>query len=184
VADVLGQPRRALDVLDAGCGTGLCGPLLAPYARRLQGVDLSAGMLAKAAPRQVYDGLAKAELTAFIEREPAQSYDLVVSADTLCYFGDLQSVAHAVGKALRPGGWLVFTVEALTASEEAGFRLNPHGRYSHRDAYLRQVLGGAGLAVDRLERADLRLEGSKPVEGWVVAARADHSPLSGQVQVE
>ena len=29
--------------MDAGCGTGLCGPLLAPYARRLVGVDLSEG---------------------------------------------------------------------------------------------------------------------------------------------
>ncbi len=26
---------KSLDVLDAGCGTGLCGPLVAPYARRL-----------------------------------------------------------------------------------------------------------------------------------------------------
>src|SRR5437899_11888087 len=26
---------KRLDVLDAGCGTGLCGPLVAPYARRL-----------------------------------------------------------------------------------------------------------------------------------------------------
>src|SRR4029453_8531299 len=32
-ADV--DASRSLDVLDAGCGTGLCGPLIAPYARRL-----------------------------------------------------------------------------------------------------------------------------------------------------
>ena len=34
-----------LDVLDLGCGTGLCGPLLRPYARALAGVDLSPQML-------------------------------------------------------------------------------------------------------------------------------------------
>ena len=28
------EPSKQLDVLDAGCGTGLCGPLIAPYARR------------------------------------------------------------------------------------------------------------------------------------------------------
>ena len=54
---------RSLDVLDAGCGTGLCGPFLAPYARRLVGVDLSQGMLAKARARNAYDELAKSELT-------------------------------------------------------------------------------------------------------------------------
>mgnify|MGYP003693532633 CR=1 FL=1 len=40
VAAMLGEtarlePLKRLDVLDAGCGTGLCGPLVAPYARRL-----------------------------------------------------------------------------------------------------------------------------------------------------
>ena len=53
------EPSKQLDVLDAGCGTGLCGPLLAPYARRLIGVDLSEGMLALAKEKHVYDALIK-----------------------------------------------------------------------------------------------------------------------------
>jgi predicted TPR repeat methyltransferase len=36
-----------LDVLDAGCGTGLCAPLLRPFSRQLDGVDLSDGMVRK-----------------------------------------------------------------------------------------------------------------------------------------
>lgn len=174
VTALLGEPRRALAVLDAGCGTGLCGPLLAPYAQHLHGVDLSERMLAKARPRQVYDVLAKAELTAFIEGAAAASYDLIVSADTLCYFGDLHAVARATAKALRPGGWLVFTVEALPGAGEAGFHLHPHGRYSHRESYLRAVLAGAGLVACELQPAHLRMEGGKPAQGWVVAAQRKH----------
>ena len=34
------EPAGSLDVLDAGCGTGLCGPLVKPYARSLVGVAL------------------------------------------------------------------------------------------------------------------------------------------------
>ncbi|CAN5717916.1 tetratricopeptide repeat protein [soil metagenome] len=171
---LVGEPLRDLTVLDAGCGTGLCGPLLAPYAKRLVGVDLSSRMLARAAPRQVYDALIKGELTAFIEAEPAQSYDLVVSADTLCYFGDLTAVAHGVARALRPGGWLVFTVESVP-DDEAGnddFHLNPHGRYSHRADYLIEVLGKAGLVVGEVQPVHLRMEAARPVEGFVVSARA------------
>ena len=105
VSSLFGEPaRKKLAVLDAGCGTGLCGPLLAPYARRLDGVDLSEQMLAKARARNVYDTLAKAELTAFIDGAAPRSYDLIVSADTLCYFGDLQAVARAAAKALRSTG--------------------------------------------------------------------------------
>lgn len=173
VAQRLGEPRRALAVLDAGCGTGLCGPLLAPYARRLEGVDLSERMLAKAKVRQVYDALAKAELTAFMDGVAPGSYDLVVSADTLCYFGELHAVVRAAAKALRPQGWLVFTVEATRGNGETGFQLNPHGRYSHRESYLREVLAAAGLAVEGVEPAHLRMENGKPVDGWVVSCKKE-----------
>ena len=175
VASLFGEPARELAVLDAGCGTGLCGPLLAPYARRLDGVDLSEQMLAKARARNVYDALAKAELTAFIDGAAPASYDLIVSADTLCYFGDLRAVARAAAKALRPAGWLVFTVEAAADAGEAGFRLNPHGRYSHRrDATCASVLAGAGLsrrrdpagsASQRNRQAGARLGRLVPVRG-------------------
>ena len=81
-------PSKSLDVLDAGCGTGLCGPLVAPYARRLTGVDLSAGMLAQAKEKNVYDELVKGELTEYL-RDSSAAFDLIVSADTLVYFGGL-----------------------------------------------------------------------------------------------
>lgn len=167
----LGEPSRSLAVLDAGCGTGLCGPLLAPYAQRLEGVDLSAGMLEKARPRQVYDELHKAELTEFIQRAPAR-YDLIVSADTLCYFGELKTVLGAAHDALTPLGWLVFTVEAwLDQPSPEGFHLNPHGRYSHGADYLRDTLRDAGFEAQELSQVVLREENLQPVQGWLVVAR-------------
>jgi predicted TPR repeat methyltransferase len=173
VAALHGKPQRSLAVLDAGCGTGLCGPLLAPYARRLDGVDLSAQMLAKAEPRQVYDKLAKAELTAFMEAAAQGGYELIVSADTLCYFGELDAVARAAARALSAGGHFVFTVEALDDDPGAqGYRLCPHGRYSHHEACVRDALAAAGFADVQMQRVHLRTEGGKPVEGWLVTAQA------------
>ncbi|GAA4349802.1 tetratricopeptide repeat protein [Variovorax defluvii] len=179
LADRLGPPQRVLDVLDAGCGTGLCGPLLAPRARRLEGVDLSQGMLDKAAHRQVYDALAKAELTDFLRDTGPDRYDLIVSADTLCYFGALQDVLDAAARALRPQGWLFFTLEALAGDGPAGFQLQPHGRYSHREAYVRVALASAGLNGVAMERAHLRMESGKPVEGWVVSCTKEAEEVQG-----
>ncbi len=163
------EGSKSLDVLDAGCGTGLCGPLIAPYARRLVGVDLSEGMLAQAKTKNVYDELVKSELTAYLRDSPA-AFDAIVSADTLVYFGPLQDVVAAAARALRPGGQLIFTVEELIGSaSERGYSISPHGRYSHARQYIERVLREADLRPE-IVPTDLRLEAGEAVPGLVVRA--------------
>jgi predicted TPR repeat methyltransferase len=163
------QPAKSLDVLDAGCGTGLCGPLIAPYARRLTGVDLSAGMLKQATEKGVYDETLQAELTQYLAEHP-DAFDLIVSADTLVYFGALEDVAAAAAAALRPGGMLIFTLEhAKDAAPAPGYTLQVHGRYNHSEDYVQRLLEGAGLSPV-IARAELRIECGFPVAGLVVRA--------------
>jgi len=162
-------PPASLDMLDAGCGTGLCGPLIASRARRLVGVDLSGRMLAQAAARQVYDELVKVEMTAYL-RGCQAAFDVIVSADALVYFGSLVDVVAAAANALRAGGRFIFTVEELAdAAAGAEFVLSPHGRYSHTRRYLKRVLTSAGLRSE-IVAAELRLEAGSPVPGLVVRA--------------
>jgi predicted TPR repeat methyltransferase len=166
-----GEPRGELDVLDAGCGTGLLAQHLRPYARRLVGVDLSPKMLEKAAARALYDELIPGELTSYLGLSP-QTFDIVAASDTLCYFGELHAVLAAAGASLRPGGILLFTLEhAKEDAVSAGYRLHPDGRYMHTEQYVRGVLGGAGFEVMEIEKAVLRREGEAYVEGLVVTAR-------------
>lgn len=171
LGEILEKPAAQLDVLDAGCGTGLCAPLLRPYARHLTGVDLSSRMVDKARERGGYDELVVAELTAFLNERP-QAYDLMVSADTLVYFGELTAVCAAAAGALRLGGWLAFTVEqAESEGAPEGYRLNRSGRYSHTAEYLDRTLTAAGLSVQTMIAVTLRQEGEQPVLGYVVLAR-------------
>jgi predicted TPR repeat methyltransferase len=164
-------PAKALDAIDAGCGTGWCGPLIAPFARTLIGVDLSAGMLAQAKTKQVYDELVQAELTGFLRSRPA-ACDLIVSADTLVYFGDLAGVAAAARAALRPRGLFIFTLEELVTDDgNLDLRLEPHGRYAHAKPYVERVLEQSGFGVE-IEHAELRMESGVPVRGLVVRATA------------
>lgn len=172
LADALAaEPETGMQVLDAGCGTGLCGPLLRDQARTLVGVDLSQGMVTAARRRGGYDRLVVGELTAFIEADEA-AWDVIVSADTLVYFGDLQAVVSASWRALRPRGRLAFTVEALAADGDR-VELGASGRYRHSRAHLERVLARAGFMCPRIDAADLRREAGEAVRGWVVVARRD-----------
>jgi predicted TPR repeat methyltransferase len=171
-------PGATLDILDAGCGTGLAAPLLKPHARRLVGVDLSAGMLAKARQRSLYDDLETGELCAFMQAHP-QEFDVVVSADTLCYFGALEEPVAAARRALKPGALLLFSLEAWDSPDpSASFHLQPHGRYRHTAQYVRRVLETEGFTIERLDCEVLRRERGADVMGHVVTASLP-KPVAG-----
>jgi len=159
-----------LDVLDAGCGTGLCGPLLRSMSHRLVGVDLSEGMVEKAHARATYDELCVGELCAFMRARPGV-FDVAISADTLVYFGALEEAAQAARIALRPGGVFAFTLERLADDDASPYRIQPHGRYAHRLEYVRQALRGGGFATVETREVVLRKERGQDVQGYLIVAR-------------
>jgi len=175
VADVLAAEKGqhgALEVLDAGCGTGLCGALVRPMASRLVGVDLSSGMLEKARARAVYDELVTEELCAFMRSRQA-SFDVVLCADTLVYFGALYEPLQAMRYCLRISGMTVITLEELGPDPAAEpYRLEPHGRYAHRESYVADVLAACGFGRISIERSTLRRERGSEVRGLIVRAHA------------
>src|SRR6185436_4436192 len=107
--------------------------------------------------------LIESELAAWLGSRSAE-FDLIVSADTLCYFGALEQAIGGAAGALRPGGRLVFTVERA-AADVTDYHLDPTGRYSHAEDYLRQVLSAAGLESIATEHVVLRLERGVEVQG-------------------
>ena len=118
-----------MQVVDLGCGTGLCAPLFRPLARYMVGIDLSPGMLAIARQQRghLYDALLQgdgaetllslsaSELRRRSRGSPSTggSVDLVLAADVFVYVGELERTMRACAHVLRVGGLLAFTVEEL-----------------------------------------------------------------------
>jgi predicted TPR repeat methyltransferase len=126
-------------------------------------------MLARARARDLYDDLVEAELSTWLT-EQRSACDLIVSADTLCYFGSLDEPLSGAGRALRPGGLLAFTVEKA-ADGVGAYVLHSSGRYSHAESYVRKALVEAKLTVIDVELVVLRQEGGEDVAGLLVGAR-------------
>lgn len=165
----LGDACHELQLLDAGCGTGLYGERVKPFCARLVGVDLSPGMLEIARRRGHYDELHEAELASWLASRTS-AFNVVASADTLCYFGALEDPSRAAFAALRPGGWLLFSVEHHRDAAQQ-FLLQHHGRYAHAEPYVRRVLDRAGFDSILIAHDILRSEAGNPVAGLIVSAR-------------
>lgn len=169
--------RRNLDVLDLGCGTGLCGTLFKHLSRMLAGVDLSPKMVAKARARVVYDELEIGELTdALCKRDGC--LDLVLAADVFIYVGDLFAVFEATAKALRPTGIFAFSVEIANAEEGESYILRRTGRYAHTLAYVTQLAHRFGFERVSVEETCIRLDEDQPVMGVIcVLQRMAYLPV-------
>lgn len=173
------RPGRFSLALDLGCGTGLMGQKLRPIADRLEGYDISAGMLRQARAKGLYDLLVKTDLQDFCYSGPKA--DLVTAADVFIYVGALDRVVNKIAGMLAGGGLFAFSVETLPggeSSDRAGFTLQPSRRYAHSQGYIERVLDADGFSVLSLQATIIRQDRREPVEGLAVVA----SLLSGSVK--
>ena len=171
LADLVIAPTKPLTILDLGCGTGLSGMAFKDMASRLDGIDLSPKMIEQARARGVYDSLAVADIETALAQD--NMYDLILAADTLVYFGDLEHLFANAAHALAPNGHFLFTVER---KDGEGFELGPKRRWRHAESYVRAEAGRAGFEVAGLLDCVPRHEAGQPVEGFAVALRRKGEP--------
>src|SRR5579871_2247850 len=107
VRTVIPEPS-GLKILDLGCGSGLAGETLRPWARELIGLDLSPEMLEIAGKRNIYDRLEVGEITQWL-KEGSDSFDMIASCDVVIYFGDVNALVAAARDRLKPGGLFAFS---------------------------------------------------------------------------
>jgi len=162
------QPAGFDSALDLGCGTGLCGRLLRPMARRLHGVDLSQPMLERAARLGVYDRLDCADLVEHLLRCD-ERHDLVLAADVFIYVGDLGPVFEGVMRVLRPGGLFAFSVER--AGDDQTSVLTMQLRYAHGLPYLRDLAARHGLQWLRADELPIRQHRQESIPGLYASLR-------------
>lgn len=157
------------NVLDLGCGTGLFGKLVRPYAATLTGVDLSADMLSRARERNVYDSLTQRDVVTCLN-EISAVFELVVATDVLIYIAPLPPLFAAVTARIAPGGRFAFSTETPDDLRD-DFRLQASGRYAHSEKYIERLAHEARLSIVEKIPTVIRTEKNLPVKGFVFIAQ-------------
>ena len=89
--------------LEVGCGTGLILERVAHFASSVRGIDLSGGMLAKAAER----GLHVAQAGATELPIATASVDVAYSFKVLAHIPDIAGALREMARVVRPGGYVL-----------------------------------------------------------------------------
>ena len=148
-------------VLDMGCGTGLLGAQITGRCARLEGVDISEKMLAKAREKGIYDHLVAQDLVSYLSHEPL-NFDFFIATDVFVYVGDLCSTFQLIKSRNRSGGRLVFSTEHQVGD---GYTLQSSGRYAHSKAYIERLGSDYGYELKHFELQNLRLDKGEYIQG-------------------
>ncbi len=160
LANLLKEDYRDLAIVDLGCGTGLCGPLLKPHARQLIGIDISPKMVALARSKNIYDEVLEGDGVALLRT--MHDINLIVAADVFGYIGDLTDVFKAASEALTQPGWFAFTVEQ---SEDESFSLSKTTRFTHSKQYIHHLSESNHFRILVENEVELRVQRQIPVNG-------------------
>lgn len=168
VRSICDQQGAGLDILEIGCGTGLCGSRFSDIARTLVGTDLSSSMLDVARAKNAYTSLYVADLADVLSGNP-DSFDLVIAMDVLCYFGDLTEIFRKCHNTLRAHG--VFALSVEKPDDDELWLLHPYGHFVHSLRHLRHAAGAAGFEEVFVKEMVLRREALEQRTGYVCLYR-------------
>jgi predicted TPR repeat methyltransferase len=167
-------PDRRFDILDLGCGTGLCGVQFRAIAKVLTGVDLSPAMIAKAAEKDIYDRLITGDIAGAM-RDQEASFDLILAGDLFVYVGDLRDAFAAAARTLRDGGLFAFSLER---HDGEGFVLHSKVRFAHSLAYVRELSRTHHFSEVLVREIAVRKSGADDIPGWIVLLRKPSAPAA------
>ncbi len=168
VGELVLQEHIFSSTLDLGCGTGLAGEAFREVSLRLEGVDVSANMLARAADKGVYDLLKREDAGIFLAGCPG-TYDLFVATDVFVYIGRLEPIFAGLARCAAPGAMLVFSVERCAGESE--YCLRPSGRYGQSRSYIDRLAGEYGWEILGHRQHGIRREEGQWINGDLFVLR-------------
>jgi len=154
--------KHSWNILDLGCGTGLCGEKFRSLAKKLIGVDLSEKMVEVARQKNIYDELHVSDIHHALQKQ--HNLDLIIAGDTFVYIGDLAKTFSDCKNTLKKSGLFVFTVEKTS---HYPYKLQKSARFAHSEKYIEELAKQNNFKILRCDNVVLRKQKNKSVEGYL-----------------
>lgn len=155
------------NVIDLGCGTGLCGDFLNEISSNLHGIDISFNMLKKAKDKNKYNELINGDFIEYLKKTE-NKYDLFIACDVFIYTGDLDETFRLIKKASSKESYFVFTTELL---KKGNYKLDNSGRFKHSENYISSKCEENSMDIINKNNINLRIENGENINGQLYAIK-------------
>lgn len=132
-------------------------------------------MIETAKTRNVYTELHHLEIGAYLQEAEPGSFDIVVAADVFVYVRGLEKIFSLCAAALRPGGFLAFTIERIVdhvVETDNDRILQESGRYAFSQNLIRNLAKRYKYRVVHEQNTNLRQDHGVAIPGTVYVLRA------------
>jgi len=159
---------KSLYILDIGCGTGSLGEPLKPFAKQLDGIDISKDMIAKSFDRDIYDHLQNVDIMEYMLTK-REAYDVIIASAVFIHYSDLKPVFEKCWGSLQKDGELIFT---LFSCEGSDIRINDKNYFAHSCDYIKNISAKTHFSIDYFDcNIVMEYNKTKPRKGLVFILR-------------
>ena len=153
------QGIQLQNILDIGCGTGLCGKSLQQFTPELIGIDISEQMVQQTAKKKIYQKLYAVECEQYLQ-EHLQQFELIIAMDVAPYIININQWITKIYKALSANGQLIFSIEVNHSDNSC---LEASGRMSHPIKIILESCESLCFKVLHQQQLMARLQDNVPV---------------------
>ena len=151
------------NILDLGCGTGLCGLRINKSYKKLVGLDISKHMLLKAKEKLIYTDLFHLDIIDYCN-STKDKYELIIAGDVLIYFGDLHELFKTSFSVMQNGARFLFSIEVQNLGK---YKAQINGRFTHSFSYIKRLCKEHGFFIEFVQDIFIRKENNKSVDGKI-----------------
>jgi ubiquinone/menaquinone biosynthesis C-methylase UbiE len=144
-------PKNTLNVLDAGCGSGVYSFYLADKASSIDSIDISHEKISQVKKLSIFKNINFIEGDITKLKFKDSKFDLIICSDVLEHIKDDKKAFSELSRVLKSKGNLLLTVPSDSLKNKETYRQYGHERAGYNISQIKTYCEKNGLSIIRIE---------------------------------